>query len=601
MKAPSHHWLKATAHLRLWVLIPLLAAAHTLCGQVRDTTGVRARMEALSDSFRTSLFELRPEMEQQARRYDSLARVLADPDEMARGQNFRGMAAWKSGNGDQAVSFYLEALKAYRALGDSLFAGIVLNNIATAYKDRGKPEETITYYLQALRLFEATGNLQWKANVSLNLAHLYQDTERFGAADSLSRQALAAYESLNDSASIMLALISCGGVPFKQERFAEALEWYNRALTLCARFGTAEDSVVLLSNMGYARGKLGDLEGGERFLLTSIELGKRVRSLLHLKNGYYFLTLLYKNAGRYQQAFFAQEKFIAYQDTLFSSEKDQRMLEMLQKYESSEKERKIEALNAENQLRRRRQQLTLLALGFALSMALVLYYLYYTKQTSNRLLADKNALITRALSEKEALLQEIHHRVKNNLQVISSLLSLQSRHVRDEGALKALQEGRSRVSAMSLIHQHLYLEQHPTAIHLPTYVEQLSEKLFNTYNLDPQRVKLTVDVDDLLLDVDTAIPIGLILNELITNALKYAFAGTEAGRLEVGLKQESGTLRMRVSDNGPGFPENFDWKKSESFGFRLLQSFSQKLKGEIFTGNGPGAWVELRIHAFQGV
>jgi two-component sensor histidine kinase len=556
-------------------------------------------LAALRDSFRQAVYFQQPQMLALASRYDSLARLSGDAAETARGQNFLGMAHWKLGQVDEAIPHYLDALGRYRALGDSLYAGIVLNNIAAAYKERGKPEETIAYYRQALQLFTAISDSLWIANVSLNLAHLYNDTERFAEADEASLRALAYFEALRDSPMIMNALISAGGQPFKQNRFAEALTWYEKALVPCQKFGTPEDSAVLLSNMGYARAKLGDFSGGEALLLRSAEVGQRLGLRLHLKKVFLFLTLIYEEQGQFEKAFYAQKRYMALSDSLFSSEKDERMLEMLQKYEASEKERKIQALNAENQLRRRRQQFTLLGLGFALSLAAALLYLYFSKQKSNRLLAEKNALITRALSEKEALLREIHHRVKNNLQVISSLLSLQSKHVQDEGALRALQEGRSRVGAMSLIHQHLYLEQHPTAIHLPTYVGQLSEKLFSAYSLDPSRVELALEVEDLLLDVDTAIPLGLILNELVTNALKYAFNGAEAGRLEIGLRREEGALKLRVSDNGPGFPAGFDWRRSESFGFRLLQAFSKKLKGEIFTGNGPGAWVELRIHAFQ--
>lgn len=151
-------------------------------------------------------------------------------------------------------------------------------------------------------------------------------------------------------------------------------------------------------------------------------------------------------------------------------------------------------------------------------------------------------------------MKEIHHRVKNNLQIISSLLDLQSLTIQDAQASEAVKESRNRVHSMALIHQNLYNEGNIKGIQIENYINHLAENLFQSYNIQPGKVKLKTDIEQIDLDVDTVIPIGLILNELLSNSLKYAFTNKEAGIILVKLKQLNGSLLLEVKDNGAGFP-----------------------------------------------
>jgi two-component sensor histidine kinase len=193
-------------------------------------------------------------------------------------------------------------------------------------------------------------------------------------------------------------------------------------------------------------------------------------------------------------------------------------------------------------------------------------------------------------------LREIHHRVKNNLQVISSLLQLQSRGLdeSDTQARYALRESQSRVQAMGLIHQKLY-QTDTTSVSMADYVTQLGDTLLDTYRLN-DRVEMYYDVEPIELDVDTAIPLGLIINELVTNSLKYAFPDGREGTIEISLYRHEGGFKLRVADDGVGTAAAAPLEGSTSFGTRLIDLLTQKLRGQVNTpASETGYATEIMI------
>lgn len=211
---------------------------------------------------------------------------------------------------------------------------------------------------------------------------------------------------------------------------------------------------------------------------------------------------------------------------------------------------------------------------------------------------NKNIIIEKQAEELETLMKEIHHRVKNNLQVISSLLDLQSMSIKDEKAAYAVKESKNRVQSMALIHQNLYNEGNIKGIKIEDYIQNLAKSLFDSYNIKPEQIKLTTDIDPLSIDVDTVIPIGLTLNELISNSLKYAFNDQNSGKIHVVLKKDGNDLLLKVKDNGNGFKEGYD-HQGNSFGFKIIKAFAQKLKAKLVVYNDNGACVEMRIKKYK--
>jgi len=206
-----------------------------------------------------------------------------------------------------------------------------------------------------------------------------------------------------------------------------------------------------------------------------------------------------------------------------------------------------------------------------------------------------------SLKEKEVLLKEIHHRVKNNLQIISSLLNLQSGYIQDPQAGEMFKESRNRVKSMALIHERLYQSKDLARIDFAEYVRNLTTHLFRSYGVNTHTVGLKIDVGNILLDIDTAIPCGLIINELVTNSLKYAFPPGVAGKICIDLHREHhGQLALVVSDNGAGLPPDFDFQKTDSLGLQLVGTLTDQLEGKIQLERDGGTTFKIFLHPHHG-
>jgi PAS domain S-box-containing protein len=201
--------------------------------------------------------------------------------------------------------------------------------------------------------------------------------------------------------------------------------------------------------------------------------------------------------------------------------------------------------------------------------------------------------IRASLEEKEVLLKEVHHRVKNNLQVISSLLYLQGRYTGDEQTLEMLRDSRDRVRSMALAHERLYQSPDVAKIDFAAYIRSLVTHLFSSYRLRSGGIALELGIDDVSLGLDTAIPCGLIVNELVSNALKHAFPEGTEGRVRIDVQLENGRFILSVSDDGLGFPADLDFRNTESLGLQLVIMLVEQLEGEIELDNKGGTTFRI--------
>jgi PAS domain S-box-containing protein len=206
--------------------------------------------------------------------------------------------------------------------------------------------------------------------------------------------------------------------------------------------------------------------------------------------------------------------------------------------------------------------------------------------TERRLADDR---LKDSLEEKVVLLKEIHHRVKNNLQIIYSLLNMQARQLPDAAGLAALRESQSRIRTMALIHERLYMSNNLSEVNLKDYLPLLARELYSTFGADPGRIRLELDVADVKLGVDSAIPCGLLLNELVSNALKHGFPGGRRGilRIEAGAAPD-GKVRLVVRDTGVGLPKGFDIRAARTLGLQLVRTLADQLRGTLEVGRRGG-------------
>ena len=198
-------------------------------------------------------------------------------------------------------------------------------------------------------------------------------------------------------------------------------------------------------------------------------------------------------------------------------------------------------------------------------------------------------------------MKEIHHRIKNNLQVISSLLDLQAEKFRDEEVLEAFRESQNRVLSMSLIHEELYKEGGTDKLNFSVYLQKLAANLFQTYSVSSENIRLWMDLEEnAFFDMDIAIPLGIIVNELVSNSLKHAFTEKEEGIIRIQLcktegngKIQNSLFSLKISDNGKGIPENIKFENAESLGLQLVNILVAQLDGDIKVKRGNG--TEFRI------
>ncbi len=217
------------------------------------------------------------------------------------------------------------------------------------------------------------------------------------------------------------------------------------------------------------------------------------------------------------------------------------------------------------------------------------------KLLAERKLAEDQ--IKASLKEKEVLLQEVHHRVKNNLQVISSLLNLQSEQIQEEKSRAMLKDSQNRILSMSLIHEKLYQSKDFAKIDFNEYVRELVDDLFQSYGDDAGKIALNINVGTVSLGIDSAIPCGLIINELVTNSLKYAFPGGRKGELNISLRPTNGNMiELIVGDNGVGIPEDVDFKKTASLGLHIVTMLVEgQLYGEISLDRSKGTEFKIKF------
>ena len=301
----------------------------------------------------------------------------------------------------------------------------------------------------------------------------------------------------------------------------------------------------------------------------------------------------------YKEAYILKAIADSINNEMYSTDKTNNLRKFEKQIVEERGQKEINLLNAKNQIAqlkltnsRRLVIMTGLGLGLLSLFTLILISL-------NRRIKNQKNTIASALSEKETLLREIHHRVKNNLQFISSLLGLQSDHIQDQTALGALQEGQDRVQSMALIHQNLYQEDNLTGVALDEYFTKLAQGLFDSYNIHNDQIQFKTDIENINLDVDSVIPIGLIVNELITNCLKYAFPGGKKGLITIELKVINQLLHLIISDNGIGMTSQQIANLGTSFGYKLVEAFTRQLNAELSIDHSSGTSVNIIIRDFK--
>ena len=307
------------------------------------------------------------------------------------------------------------------------------------------------------------------------------------------------------------------------------------------------------------------------------------------------LCLAYANIGDSKKAYQIFQEYGAFNDSTAYAAQDEIIAETEAQFQNEKKQIEIDHLNQEKKRDARLLYTAVIGISVLLLLGVIILYFYRQKQRANKTLGEQNDLISdqketlgKQNQEKELLLKEIHHRVKNNLQIVSSLLDLQRKKLDNSEGSAIFEEGKGRIRSMALIHQKLYQNENMVGINFKEYVQELSTEILASLTNNFPKIDININ-HAITFDIDTAIPLGLMLNELLTNACKYVYNHTPNGLLSIQLEQEDDNYILQIKDNGQGLPHDFNFQKTRSLGLRLVRRLSKQLLGKSVYSYDNGA------------
>lgn len=505
--------------------------------------------------------------------------------------NYIGEVLLALNEGEKAIDYYTTALHIAEKYKDHHAIYITATHIAFAWTKLGRPHEALHILKSISEKYEKPHNWNIDYNIARCYINSYSLLKQYDKAEPYCDQLLNMVRTLgmNDQANISI--------------YVFVIRFY---------IDSGQHTLAV------------------KYLNEHQVLAEQLSDLYHMATNHKLRFMIDTTQQNYLSAVAYLIHYNRLNDSLFNETKSKQIAELQIQFDTEKKEQEIqfneqniELLTKEKDLQEAKLQQANLTRnitfgGVALLLIIVglLYNQSRIKQRSNRQLQaqhtalqaqqqelqeqqqqihQKNQDLEQLLVEKERLLKEIHHRVKNNLQIVMSLLNSQAASLQDKAALSAIQESQNRVQAMALIHQKLYQAEGVARIPMNSYIEEVMAYLRDSYALS-QQLSFKLDIERLELDVTLAVPLGLIINEAITNAFKYAFPGNRSGTVNVSLHQKSDTTyELTIVDNGVGLPAGYNPSHSRSLGMTLMHGFSAQLGGELCIDSREGVKLTLEF------
>ena len=518
---------------------------------------------------------------------------------------------------------------------------------------KGELNKALFYGLKAASIQESHGNIGLSERPYDNLGKVYAELNSNDLALQYFQKAISILQS-KDTVVYGEILKNITQLLLRMGRPGEALAVVDKVVTP-RNFDDPYDRETLKEIYGNCYLALGQYNAAEKNYLERYDAVARLNDKVELLIASVPLAKLYIKIGEYSKAFFYLNKlasdtskglvpisvqrdvqYMLYQadsaggnyrsaishiksykllnDSIFNTTKNRQIEELKVQYETVKKDQRIQLLIDQSALKNAALQRTLFIRNVSLAGAvlmvvlLLLVYSRYRNKRKNNIILQKqkniirqnnldlqllNAQQHKLLAEKEWLMKEVHHRVKNNLQIIISLLNAQAESLENPFALNAIIESRERMQAMALIHQRLYLSNENTLINMRCYIREMVDYLDSGFS-DAGNISFQVAVEDVGLDITQVVPLGLMINEAITNAVKYAFPGGRAGVINIILLHTTpDTMLMSISDNGVGFPDDSAIGEGNSFGIQLMRLFAEQLEGQLSFKNDQGVSISL--------
>ncbi|GGA96040.1 hypothetical protein GCM10011500_09770 [Mucilaginibacter rubeus] len=495
-------------------------------------------------------------------------------------------------------------------------------HLSVLYKDLGNLSQSELYARKQLSL-----SLELKTDYTISLWNLIPSVVKQGRpADAMKILNETVKKAPPDSLQQIYVYQFYGEIYAAMHNYKAAEHYYQLTNRQYDRVDPKHENLSLLGlvyrSIGTFYGSINQFKKAEPFLA---EIAAKKPPIRPLQKS--ILALLQSridsSAGNYFPALQQFQLHKRLNDSIFTVEKSRQINQLEVSFETKQKQIKIDLLNAQNKVNLAQAQKANIQRnitgGGIIVMCIIsggIFYGFRTKIKSNRILTSKNKEIDLKneslqtllsekeillgekellLADKDMLLKEVHHRVKNNLQIVTSLLSTQLAYLENSDAVQALEESQQRVQAIALIHQKLYRETGGVSIEMQSYVHDLIEDLKDAFNTSTRHILFRISIDDINLDIDLAVPVGLILNEAITNSIKYAF-GEKGGELSVSiLKTEDEHYVLTVADNGRGLPEDFDFDKVNTLGMVMIKGLGRQIQASFEISNLQGLTLSLKF------
>lgn len=378
--------------------------------------------------------------------------------------------------------------------------------------------------------------------------------------------------------------------------YEKAVLFANKGVYLATKLHEPRSLTYGYCWLGEAKYYQGHQAEGLGYLKKALDISKEIKQPYRIMELSKTLAQFYETSADYKNAFYYMNLHRGLRDSLKVLDNTRQIGELQIKYETVKKDKDIALLNQANEIRSR-QMIWIYAGGglFAIVTA-VLLVMYGIIRKRNRELVATNAQVSEQSKKLQVLMQELHHRVKNNLQIVSSLLNLQSSRLADTDARNVLNVSRQRIDAMSIIHQSLYQHDSANMVDIKEYINNLLNSIIQSFGIQPNDMDIKVEVLVKDMDVDIALPLGLILNEWVTNVFKHAYRNTSIKPLlQLVIYQEGDYVKVQIKDNGVGMPPNLWDNPKASFGIKLMKVLMKQIRAVSHISTQPGTTLELHI------
>jgi two-component sensor histidine kinase len=499
---------------------------------------------------------------------------------------------------EKALPYFLDAIKLHEKLKDSVGLAFDYNNLGLMYYAQYDYEPARKYIEKSLQIDSALGNKSEMAGSLVNLGIIYTYLDQFDKSLSLYGKSLDLYTQLKDSAGIMAAYTNMAKVYYAKKEYEKSLKYnlinesyLQRNNSHPERFSAVYNS---LANIYL---KLENHSKAMEYALRDLHLCRENKLTYRRQFAYETLSDVYTDQGNFSEANRYLKYYVALRDSILNEDKNSQIAEMQIQYETEKKDNELlkVKLEKETESAKVRTQKIILLVSMIIFIIVLIFILiaYRSKQRINLLLDEKNRLNEEVINQKQLMIGEIHHRVKNNLQLINSMIGLESRTLNDNETKQVIDNIQKRVNAISLLHQFLYDKEALEQVDMISYIRQLGEGLKKSFGSHEKQINILYEIDPIKIGTDGSVSIGLIINELITNSFKHAFP-ENGGTIIVRLFKTGNYLILEVEDNGKGKDE--DAAENKSFGTMMITSLCRQLDAswEIEFSNGMKNIFEIK-------